>query len=125
MPGHTGPLYFAIALQYSGSNAGFGQAWRGALAVLLCGWVVLIGTLALNDAWHERLHAWAGDPPASEGSCAVELFAHGGVAPGLEFPPVSVAEWVGVEFALPQPIVQVHPRRLLQVGHTRGPPFRG
>lgn len=95
----TGHLQFiAIGLQLQRHLRHLYAATKAALALALCLWVMVCGTLALNESWHQHWHELAGDPPASESGCAIDLFASGGVAPGLDFLAVLVG-FLGVAIA--------------------------
>ena len=89
---------------------------------MLCLWVVGCGTLALNESWHQQWHQLAGDPAASESGCAIDLFASGGMAPGLDFVAVVVG-FLGVARAASTRVeTRLACRVASGVWRTRGPP---
>ncbi len=89
---------------------------------MLCLWVLGCGTLALNESWHQQWHQLAGDPPASESGCAIDLFASGGVAPGLAFISIHVG-FLGVAMAASMRAQTGLACSIAsEAGRTRGPP---
>lgn len=91
----------------------------------LCLWVVGCGALALNESWHQQWHQLAGDPPASESGCAIDLFASGGVAPGLDFVAIVATSPDAVEVAWSAAEPRHAQRVVSEAWRTRGPPVEG
>ena len=89
------------------------------MAGLLCALVLLCGAVAVNESWHDALHAHSGH---DEATCAVCLFAGGAVGQALPAP-VIVTAWLGVLLTtLPCPEQRLASGFLL-APDGRGPPL--
>lgn len=119
------PEFLAIDLQLNRPLQQGLDAAKAVLVAWLCLWVVGCSALALNDSWHQAWHQAAGDPPASESGCAIDLFASGGVAPGLEFIAVAVNRPDAVQIDRAAAGSRRAQRLALDLWQTRGPPTRG
>ena len=94
------------------------HAALAAVAGLLCLLVLLCGTLAANESWHHWFH---GQDDGDLGSCAVCLFASGGLDQTTdETPPIPRP--AAVLLVVPAPFSLFVPRGFRQDFHERGPP---
>ena len=119
------PEFIAIDLQLNHSLQRGLDAAKAVVVAWLCLWVVGCGALALNESWHQQWHQLAGDPPASESGCAIDLFASGGVAPGLDFTAIAATCPDAVHIAWAATETRRAPRGAPDAWQTRGPPSKG
>ncbi len=94
------------------------HAALAAVAGLLCLLVLLCGTLAANENWHHWFH---GQDDGDLGSCAVCLFASGGLDQTTDEPP-PIPSPAAVLLVVPAPFSPFVPVGFRQDFHERGPP---